>query len=336
MLMNKLELGEKILQYPWLAEEEQRRVEEAVRRAPEWKALLESVQQLTPLLQSLHLTTEDPMSEEMLAFYLITRDLSPYPLPPSLAAYFSQLEARLETDDALRRRCEALARRLEELLEGVDARAHFEQLTGRTLRKEAAAPVVCESPLGARADLSLTAVSKAPDRPARQRARRSSWRWVERVAVLVVALSVVYGGLFFWSRAMQSELERLGFISPALLTIDRYRGEAPAAETAEALYQEALQTIATAHSSWFGLFPRYDMDRLARAESLLVAVTRAPAAALPRQEALFLLGKVRLLRHDVAGARQVLQQVAAQEGPYMEEAQRLLRALQCLETPETC
>ncbi len=276
------------------------------------------------------------MSEEKLAFHLLTRYLSSHPLPPSLAAYFAQIEARLETDEALRRRCETIARRLEELLEGIDARAHFEQLTGRTLQKEATALVVCESSPGARADLSLTADSRAPDRPAQPKARRSSWRWVERVAVFVVALSVVYGGLFFWSRATQSELERLGFISPSMLTIDRYRGEAPAAETAEALYQEALRTIAAAHSSWLGLFPRYDAALLARAESLLVAAVRAPASALSQQEALFLLGKVRLLRHDVAGARQVLQQVAAQEGPYMEEAQRLLRALQCLETPAAC
>ncbi|MDQ7039613.1 MAG: hypothetical protein Q9M35_01560 [Rhodothermus sp.] len=334
--MNQLELGEKILRYPWLSEEEQRQVRAAVHRVPEWKEVLDSVQQLTPLLQSLHLTAEGSMSEEKLAFYLLTRYLSPHPLPPSLAAYFAQLEARLETDAALRRRCEALARRLEELLEGVDAVEHFEQLTGRTIQKEATELVVCESPAGAHTNLPSKVVSRAPDRPAQRTTRRSSWRWVERVALLVVALSVVYGGLFFWSRATQSELERLGFIAPALLTIDRYRGEAPAAETAEALYQEALRTIATAHSSWFGLFPRYDADLLARAESLLVAATRAPAAALPQQEALFLLGKVRLLRHDIAGARQVLQEVATQEGPYTEEAQRLLRALQCLETSATC
>uniref|UniRef100_UPI000AB76344 tetratricopeptide repeat protein n=1 Tax=Rhodothermus marinus TaxID=29549 RepID=UPI000AB76344 len=168
--------------------------------------------------------------------------------------------------------------------------------------------------------------------------RRSAWRWVERGAFVVVALSVIYGGLFWWSRASQSELERLGFIAPAQLEVEQYRGEAaPGVSETERTYQEALREIRAAHRSFLGLFPHYDAERLARAESLLVATVRAAPEASPlRQEAQWLLGKVRLLRHDVDGARRVLQEVTAQEGPYTEAARELLTRLRCLETPELC
>lgn len=340
--MESLALGEKVLRYPWLSEEEQRQVREAVRHAPEWQELLDYVQELAPLLKALHPAGEDPMSEEMLAFYLLTHQRSPHPLPSSLAAYFARLEAQLEADDALRQRCEKLRRRLEQIGQEFDARAHFEQLTGRLLEQEAVPASHRMVPIGAlheadeqRAGRSV--IQAASDRPARRAARRNVWRWVERGAFLVVVLSALYGGLFFWSQATQSELERLGFISPTMLETDSYRGEATGAGDLDVLYEEALQAIRKAHTSWLGLFPRYDGAQLARAESLLVMVGTSEAATEAlRQEALFLLGKVRLLRHDVAGARQALQEAAAWEGPYTEEARRLLQQLTCLEESAEC
>ncbi|ACY46912.1 hypothetical protein [Rhodothermus marinus] len=345
-------LGDKILRYPWLSRETQREIEQEALRDPAWRELLEAVQSIMPLLQSLPLTPEGPMSEEMLAFYLVTRRLSDRPLPPSLAALFARLEAQLEADPTLRSRCEEMARQLDELVRKFDAPAHFERLTGRSLERETEpALIVAEesasfaAPEGGRAVVDapnrLTQrpeLAGAPDRPAQRLARRSAWRWVERGAFVVVVLSVIYGGLFWWSRASQSELERLGFIAPAQLEVEQYRGEAaPGASEAERTYQEALREIRAAHRSFLGLFPHYDAERLARAESLLVAVvTAAPESSLLRQEAQWLLGKVRLLRHDVDGARQVLQEVAAREGPYTEAARQLLTQLRCLETPELC
>lgn len=332
-------LGDKILRYPWLSRETQREIEQEALRDPAWRELLEAVQSITPLLQSLPLTPEGPMSEEMLAFYLVTRRLSDRPLPPSLAVLFARLEAQLEADPTLRRRCEEMARQLDELVRKFDAPAHFERLTGRSLERETEpALVVAEEPASFATPAGDRAPVGAPDRPARRLARRSAWRWVECGAFVVVVLSVIYGGLFWWSRASQSELERLGFIAPAQLEVEQYRGEAaPGASETERTYQEALQEIRAAHRSFLGLFPHYDAERLARAESLLVAVvTAAPESSLLRQEAQWLLGKVRLLRHDVDGARQVLQEVAAQEGPYTEAARQLLTQLRCLETPELC
>ncbi len=332
-------LGDKILHYPWLSREEQREVEQEVLCDPAWRELLEAVQSLTPLLQSLHLTPEDPMSEEMLAFYLVTRRLSDRPLPPSLAVLFARLEAQLEADPTLRRRCEEMARQLDALVRKFDAPAHFERLTGRSLECESEpALIVAEEPVPFAAPEDGRTSVGAPDRPARRPARRSAWRWVERGALVMVVLSVIYGGLFWWSRVAQSELERLGFIAPAQLEVEQYRGEAdPGASEAERTYREALREIRATYRSYLGLFPRYDAERLARAESLLVAVVSAEPAASPlRQEAQWLLGKVRLLRHDVDGARQALQEVAAQEGPYTEAARQLLAQLRCLETPELC
>jgi len=345
-------LGDKILRYPWLSREAQREVEQEALRDPAWRELLEAVQSLTPLLQSLHLTPEGPMSEEMLAFYLVTRRLSGRPLPPSLAALFARLEAQLEADPTLRRRYEEMVRQLDELVRKFDAPAHFERLTGRRLERESepalivaeepaffAAPAGDRVPVGAPDRLTQhPEPAGAPDRPARKPARSSTWRWVERGAFVVVVLSVIYGGLFWWSRAAQSELERLGFIAPAQLEIDQYRGEAaPGVSEAERTYQEALQEIRAAYRSYLGLFPHYEAERLARAESLLVVgVTAAPESSPLRQEVQWLLGKVRLLRHDVDGARQALQEVAAQEGPYTEAARQLLAQLRCLETPELC
>ncbi len=332
-------LGNKILHYPWLSREAQREVEQEALRDPAWRELLEAIQSLTPLLQSLHLTPEDPMSEEMLAFYLVTRRLSDRPLPPSLATLFARLEAQLEADPTLRRRCEEMARQLDALVRKFDAPAHFERLTGRSLERETEpVPAVAEESAFYEVPARRPEIAGAPDRPARRPARRSAWRWVERGAFMVVVLSVIYGGLFWWSRAAQSELERLGFIAPAQLEVEQYRGEAaPGTSEAERTYQEALQEIRAAYRSYLGLFPHYDAERLARAESLLVAVvTTAPKSSPLRQEAQWLLGKVRLLRHDVDGARQVLQDLAAQEGPYTEAARQLLAQFRCLETPELC
>ncbi len=336
--MMKETLGDKILRYPWLSREAQREVEEEALRNPAWRELLEAVQSITPLLQSLHLTPEGPMSDELLAFYLVTRRLSDRPLSP-LAPLFARLEARLETDPALRRRYEELAQQLDALVQKFDAMAHFERLTGRSLECETELewPVV-EEPASYAAPEGSQAAVGVRDRPARPPARRSTWRWVERSAFLIVVLSVIYGGLFWWSRASQSELERLGFIAPAQLALEQYRGDAvPAKSEAEQNFQEAIREIRAAYRSYLGLFPNYDAERLARAESLLVAVVATTPETSPLgQEARWLLGKVRLLRHDVNGAQQALQEVAAQEGPYTEAARQLLAQLRCLETPALC
>ncbi|SHK28043.1 tetratricopeptide repeat protein [Rhodothermus profundi] len=328
-------LGDKILRFPWLSAEEQQQVLEEARRAPEWRELLDAVQSIAPLLQSVRVTPEDPMSKELLAFYLITRRLSPHPLPSALATFFAQLEAQLEADAALRQRCEEVAQQVEALARTFDARVHFEQLTGRTLSEEASVEAV-EEATGARVlRPPASRCTGAGDRSARPLRRQTIWRWVERGAFVVVVLSVIYGGLFWWSRVSRSELEQLGFIAPAHLAVEHYRGEALSAQTET--YQEALQQIRAAYSSFLGLFPRYDAARLARAESLLVAVVEAEPPSSPlRQEAHFLLAKVRMLQHNVEGAREVLQKIAAAEGPYTEEAQRLLTRLQCLETPARC
>lgn len=325
----KESLGDRILRFPWLSREEQQQVMQEVHQAAEWQELLQAVQSITPLLQALHVRLEEPMSEELLVFYLVTRRFSMHPLPLSLAVLFARLEAHLEADPAVRQRSEEIAQRLEELAGKFDALAHFELLTGRKLVQNAMASKLPAPSLESRG---------APDRPAQQPLRRTAWRWIERAAFGIVALSVGYGVLFWWTHAKQPELERLGFIPPAQLTVESYRGEvAPAAIEAEQHYQEALWLLRAAYHSFLGLFPRYDATRLAQAESLVVLVVAAdPFSVSLRQEAQWLLAKVRLLRHDVQGARQALQEVADQEGPYAEEARRLLARLTCLETPDLC
>ncbi|CAM3215490.1 hypothetical protein [Rhodothermus bifroesti] len=321
---------QKLLQYPWLAAEEQEALAQQIQEEqPEWQPLLEAIEELTPVLRPLHPDPGESRFEELLAYYLVTRRFSGT-LPLEVQAYFSALETELRANVALQQRLEVLADRLQALIGSFDAVQHFGSLTGYQIEAEALEEVRCSEPLGAR---SGRVAKHWGDRSARALGRQGRrWRWVERGALVVVGFAALYSALFVWGRHQQSELERLGFIAPVLLEVDTYRGEPLESAGPEAAYRQAVAQLRQAYTSVLGLFPHYRKAPLQEAAALLLHVVSQPEASpLLRHEAAFLLGKVQLLLEDVPAARQAFLQAVELEGPHAAEAQRLLEALAALE-----
>jgi len=322
---------QKILQYPWLSSEEQATLAQQIQAQPEWWPLLEALQALAPILRPLHPRFDEAVSEELLAYYLVTRCFSEKLVSPEIRAYFKALEVELETNTALQQRLQALALRLQELMKDFDASQHFAVLTGRSFEAVGGgeAPKVNDTKGGSEESIEV----KGSLRPARAWSRQGRrWRWVERGALVVVLLAAVYSALAVWSRHQQSDLERLGFISPALLETDTYRGERAETSGPEAVYEQAVAQLRQAYVSVLGLFPHYRRAPLREAAVLLEqVVVRPDASPLLRHQAAFLLGKVRLLLEDVPSAQQAFGQALELDGPYAMEARRVLEALAELE-----
>jgi len=317
--MNDIET--KILQFASLSTEEQRRVETYVDTHPEWRSFLEEVKTLEALrddMASLPHTDDD-----VLAYYVVATHT---PLNPSarLGRVFAELETKLDTDAALRERYEALVARLDTIGEAIDPVAHFESLSGFRLdpdetSSQHAADEGGRSAPGSEQDARIVMLPRA-------------MRWVAAAVVLVAAL---YGGLYGVSRATQSDIERLALVDASETRIEGYtlttRGASAtgAADTSGALYLDALRTLQESRESTLGLFPRYNPDKLTRAEELLQQVIeREGARSFLRVEAYFFLGKVHLAQGNIEAARSNFQTVALREGRRSMEATEILTKLQ--------
>jgi tetratricopeptide (TPR) repeat protein len=157
-------------------------------------------------------------------------------------------------------------------------------------------------------------------------------RWA---AAAVVLVAVLYGGLYGISRATQSSLERLAVVEASETQIEGYalttRGASATSDvdSSGALYLDALRTLREARESTLGLFPRYNIDELSRAETLLQQVIeREGPRSFLQVEAYFFLGKVHLAQGNIEAARSNFQTVALREGRRSMEATEILAELQ--------
>ncbi len=310
-------MEEKILLYSALEPAEQRDVEHYVQAHPELATMLEDAKAFERLLREARLLEADQPGDDALAYYAVTHRLGGHPAPAWLQDAFDRIEARLQADPALAARYEHLARRIAELEAGHDAVEQFERLTGHRL------------PPSAPASLPVAAVRPPARRPLRLlRARR----WIVAAAVALVAF---FGALWLAGRLAVPPSHRLAALDPADFEAGdlRLRSAGPllATPSADDRYRQAVALLRQARTATLGLFPRYDAARLAEAAVLLEGVAGQEAEGAPLQlEAYYLLGKVRLLQQDRAGAEAALRQVVERADWRAAEAAALLEKMDAL------
>lgn len=317
------DVEEQILSYPHLSVEEKREVEAYVESNPEWAPLLQDVRSIERLAGR---TQEDLPSDALLATYVTVQHLRPEAVPPRLQDAFSDLEARIEEDETLRRSVDAARRRIQEAEAAVDPVSHFESLTDHTLDAEAASEPAAEPESSEARATTPSLLDVFLNVPVLLR----------RGAVAAAVAVGLYGGLYGVSSALQSPLDRLAAVEVSSQVVDNYaetnlRTPVPEADTAsvDEQYLEALSTLREARTSTLGLFPRYDQEALARAEQDLNRVLeRVESGSFLALEARFYLGKISLAQEEVETARRHFKAVVKREGRQAEEAYDILKTLQ--------
>lgn len=292
-------MKENILLYSQLSPAEQADVEAYVAQHPDLYPLLEEAKALGEVFREAQRVYAEPPDDEVLAYYLVTRQMNQHPPPPGLQAMFSRIEARLQADNDLRARYDRLAQRMTDLEAGSDAVAHFEQVTGHRLE-----PQPTSQP------------GFSPGTPVDRGPIRRSGRLLRRAGSLVAGALTVFLVFFAISTLTVSPLDDLAaFEEDDLIGMGVTRSANPnSGLTNEQRYEDALMLLRGVRTSTLGLFPRYNAADLQTAGSLLATIAdqQGEATAL-RFEATYLLGKVRLAQHDVPAAREALTRVARNE-----------------------
>lgn len=313
-------LPDMIWRYGDLTADERREVDAFVAAHPEHASFLEEARRLYGLLRGARLLDRPGVDDDLLAYYITTSYLSRHPAPVALRPAFERVQARVAQDPHLQARYDALRLRLEAVTAAAaDPFEQFEQLTGHRLERPEAAPPPAPRPRPA---------PRAPDRSARIYRLHRPLAWAFAAAVLGVAL---YGVLLFAGRAALSDTERLGLIDPSTLALDGYEVRGMSLPALDELYLQGLRQLRDAHTTTLGLFPRYDAAQLEAAQAIfqhVLAQTEDDPTAFVRLEAAYYLAKTRLYQGDVAEARELLEQVVAQEGLHAEDARQVLAALE--------
>jgi hypothetical protein len=321
---------EQILAYPHLPMEEQRALESYVEDHPEWASLLHDVRALETLTPN-GVGEASEISEGVLVTYALARYLHDDAVPTSLAPALERVEERVENDESLRARIEAMENRIEAAEAAVDPQAQFEELTGHTL-----------SDVGGDASSAPDTVAETEKESASFTALLDALLGLPRAARLgmaaVVALIGLYGGLLLASSASQSTLDRMAAVEVSSQMVESYydtttRSAVPTdrsdTQDAGALYLDALATLRNARSSTLGLFPEYAPDSLEQAATRLRGVLQqTDDGAFLALEARFYLAKAQLAQGRVDAARANLKRVVEQEGRQADAAYEMLRTLQ--------
>jgi TolA-binding protein len=321
--MNDVE--EKILSYPQLPVEGRREIETYVESNPEWAPLLRDVRTLERLTADVQ---ESLPSDALLATYVVAQYLHPGEVSSTLQSAFSQLEARIEEDEALRREVNAARRRLRDAEASIDPVSQFEELTGHVLDTESETEGV-EAP-------ETAAQSAEKSTPSIGTVLRSLPLLARRFAMAVVLLGVTYGGLYGVSVATQSPLDRLAAVNVSDQVIENYVGtetrnaiSEPDTLSVDGRYLKALSALRAARTTTLGLFPRYDAGKLERSRRLLEQVlNRVDPGSFLASEAHFYLGKIALAQERTDAAQKHFKTVVKRQGRKREKAYEILKTLQ--------
>lgn len=127
-----LSFQDRILRYPVLSPAEQRDVEEHVQHHPDLVPLFEEARAFTAMLHDAQRFHNDPLDDEILAYYVATKHVSATP-PPALREVFDRIETQIQSDPALHTRYEQFVERLHALDAAVDPVDQFERLTEHPL-----------------------------------------------------------------------------------------------------------------------------------------------------------------------------------------------------------
>lgn len=338
-----LTMEQKIGLFPELPPEERREVMDYVERHPHLREAFKEVLRLDHALRHGRVLTQDPPSDEALAYVAVMHDVDAERMPTILTKAVAEIERRVNADARLHARYQALLRRRSELEKESDLHAQLRRLVGQqppgsnrsSLERPARGRPAREEERNdgeSRGRMTgsrrLMTGKRAPDKPDVHTNR------VRRFVTAAVTLAAVYALLFAAGRIMRPDDERIARFDPSELTLEGYddvRGSVGARDLSfeTMLYLEALSHLREAESSFLGLFPHFDTARLDAADALLrQVIATEPDESFLAREAAYLLGKTELARGNVAEARQVLERIAASGGRRSTDAARLLRELE--------
>jgi inorganic triphosphatase YgiF len=163
-------------------------------------------------------------------------------------------------------------------------------------------------------------------------------RWPSEVQWAFAAIFLagcLAGALWGIDQLTRSSLDRLAAVEASETRIEGYRMEAMSSvadgdsASADRLFLRALVELREARSTTFGLFPRYDEEKLAEAQSLLQqAVEAADPDSFVGLESRFFLAKSYLAEERLYEARGELQVLARRDSRRAAESVKLLQDLQ--------
>lgn len=323
-----------LLNYDALPATERDEVDAHLAAHPEAQALVDEGRALRAFLSEAAQTGAALPDAEEIARYLAAQYFGHQPLSPALTALGQRVEAAFASHPEVERQYSIMRDRLERLNASAESPAEqFERLVG--YRLDAPVPDHLEADVPEPAVPAHGATSKSQHRSWRAPADREAVPLLRRVSVSRLALAasvlltLVYGGLFIASGAQQTEYERLAELDSAPTDYEglRLRGVDGLMDPAAERYAEALDELGDARSSFLGLFPSYDAERVDTALGLLREVTELEGddAALGL-EAWFLIGQILLHDGDTEAAREAFQIVVDRQGPSAPDARRLLDA----------
>lgn len=323
-------IKEQILSYPQLPPEAQKEVDAYVEHHPEWASLLRDVRHIESLLH------DSPVSCSALTAYVVAQRMGMEEPSPPLREEFARLEQVLETDDELQARADEIRDRLDAAETALDPVSHFESLTGHSL---SSGPISPSSEQSTRHDRTPNAPSDHTVLTRLIDEFLTPPFLVRGAGTLFIVLLTGYLTLFAVDRVTRSPLEELAAVEISDQMVESYyssqtRGASPTADTTtvDDLYLRSLSTLRNAESSTLGLFPRYNLDSLRRAEKGLNRVlSRTEPHSFLSLEARFYLGKACLARDRPDKARSHFQAIVNHDGRRASEARRILSELEALD-----
>ncbi len=313
-----MNIEERIALYPELSDDERAAVEAYVEAHPEWQPAFDDARRWDDLLRAARALGEDPPGPEALAYYVATREWNFEHAPSGVKAAIRHLSRRIERDADLAKRAQSMASRKTAIESASPAPSHFERLTGHDLN---------ELP-------SPDAVTGGTPAHAQQGGRTSDASWTFwRAAAAIAALVAVYAVLFAAGHLSRPQHERLASFEDDEVALEGYeiqRGDVRSDESDTSIirYAEALDQLRRAESSFIGLFPSFDAERLDSAAALLgLVIENEPAESFLSSEAAYLLGKTELARGRLDAAERALMQVVDSGGRRADDARRILSEL---------
>ncbi|MEX2402424.1 MAG: tetratricopeptide repeat protein [Rhodothermales bacterium] len=327
-------MEDKIGFYPELSGDERRQVAEYVERHPHLRPVLEEVRRVDRALRAGKRILADPPSDDVLAFLAVMDDVDIGRMPEPLAEAMRKVKDRIGADEALRSRYDRFKSRRRELETDADIEAQFDRLRGGHAGDVGGIDPGAEKPRrpGNR-DRGLSG-NRAGTREAVTGGRSARGTRLARIAFVAIT---AYALLFVGGRILRPETERLAEFDRDELVLegfDAVRGAAEETVVSDPVeaYLEAIDVLRAAETSFLGLFPHFDEDRLDRAAALLRRVLELePEETFLAGEASFLLAKTELARGNIEAARNALDQISVKYGRHSDASERLLASIEALD-----
>ena len=356
---------DRILSYPRLSAAKQQEVQDFVDAHPEWAPLLNDVKHLSwagPVSPP-DRDERSAAGDRLIAFYVTATYVEPERMwSQELRDAFRRLEHRAASNKRLAERIKTFRERIQRAESEVDPVAQFEALSSESLSSEVDSPEA-DSPPPSPPETSMTESSSSPDStqvespnapaspapsdPENETAEDASepsgvlgWvaRWPSEVQWAFAALFVagcLAGALWGIDQLTRSPLDELAAVEASQTRIEGYRMDAMSSVadsdsvSADRLFLQALVKLREARTTTLGLFPRYDEEKLAEAQTLLQqAVEVAEPSSFVELESRFFLAKSYLAKEQLFEARGELQVLARRDSRRAAESVGLLQDLQ--------